>query len=317
MINLITGLVKVQKIVQKTCKLGRTVLDITMEILVVTAARPDEQTLNPGINYYTQKAHIVDPFVGNDGLTYYRVAYITDIYGRTLPMPVDGIVNSLSVKLPVDASKLGSTNPKQQLFYNRDSTDQLTAIGFVDISDKDGLNAVGRIPLGTGVYGKYFFNDLEAVQDILPGESVYRIDASDCYTLVDGAHGDLLILASIFTNRHINEALRNRGTTISQEQLEHLTTLWKMVFARTSEAHKIGEVELGQVITSYISTYYINQYHSVDNRPLQLLPINAILEHVGYHGIFSTDSYNNSRDRGCVSYNISQATAYRVGNAQY
>lgn len=287
-----------------------------MDVLVVSLAKSNEQSLNPGINHYTQWGRLNSQFKGNDNVDYGNVTVMTDIYGRTLSVPIDSIVSSSSLRFPSLTLARVRSDADIKEFYHRDQTDQLTADGFVDIGDDNGLLTVGRIPLGTGIYGKYFASEADATKDVLAGEAIYRIDASECYTLIDGAHGDLLALASIFTNRYVAEALRNGNTTISTEELKQLDNLWYMVFAQTREEDKIDQ-QVRSVLNIYIAKYQQTSYLNIDARPVQLLPVNAILAKIGYQGIFATDSYNNSRDRGCVSYNINQATNYRVGHAQY
>jgi len=291
-----------------------------MEVLVVTPARPEAQSLHPGINYYTQRAHLVERFVGDDGQQYYKVALLTDIYGRIFTMPLQSIVRLSSIKFLDAAARNANTTNNETVtshFYHRDRANRMTATGFVDTGDPEGLVNVGRIPLGSGIYGKYFPDDVQATGEILPEESIYRMIATDCYNLIDGPHGDSLVLSSLTTNRYIMVALQQQKSQITTDQLNHLLTLWRMVFARSGEENKITTELLSTVVATYITNYHEILYIDDDNHYLQLQPINALLGSLGYQGIFASDSYNNGRDRGCVLFDVSIADDYRVGHAQY
>ena len=289
-----------------------------MNVLVVSPATPNEQTLQPGINSYTQLATLIASYRGQDNVDYCNINFITDIYGRVLSYPVASTVTRSSVKVPEDdLVALEIISGIEKVFYHRDQPQQLTAEGFVDTTVNTGLLTVGNIPLGTGIYGKYFRTEVDATQDILPSEAIYRIDATGCYPLIDGAHGDLLTYSSLTTNRYVAAAMLAGVRALDEQQLGHLTTLWKMVMSRTNEADKVVTHELAQVLSDYILNHNSTTYISTDLRPLQVLPINAILDKLGYQGIFAVDSYNNIRDRGCVTYNLSEANNYRIGHAQY
>lgn len=283
-----------------------------MDILVVTPATANEQSLTPGINHYTQLATLISTFKQKDNLTYARINYITNIDGRALNYPVFAIVKEDSIRYPVPP-----TTVVNEVFYSRRKNSQLAATGFVDLTDHNGLINSSRIPLGTGIYGKFFQSQEDAIQGMLPDESVYQIDSTGSYQLVDAAHGDLLTLASIWTNRYLTHSLLLNQTEVSDSVLGHLTNLWRMVFLRTQEGSKVTPEILSDIFTNYLTNYDNNAYISPDLIPLQILPINHIMERLGYSGIFAKDNYNNSRDRGCVSYKIDEASIYLVGHAQY
>jgi hypothetical protein len=307
-----------------------------MEVLVQSPARAEDQSLHPGINHYTQLAYLVRKVRGQDGRAYAMVNYRTDIYGRALAHAVEGLVYEEWIKYyPHQESR---PLPIGTVFYHRDKAYELAARGFVDSSNPNGLVLVGRIPLGTGVYGKYFSNLAEATKNILENETIYQMDARGCYPILDAGHGDALTLASLYTNLYLNdlvnwnynnsdmestqrepvEGINPLVLTLSAEQLDQLFTLWSIVFLRTGDAGRTTKEGFQAISEEYLVQYHQNTYvNAGESTPLQLLPINSILAVLGYRGIYAVDSYNNSRDRGCVAFDLKDVTKYNIGNAQY
>ena len=293
---------------------------------MVTPAVSEQQTLHPGINHYTQLAHLVSEQLGLDGSWYSTVRYLTDVYGRKLTVPVEGVVKSSELHR-IAGSRPAPRDQGQMTFYRRDPAGTLVAEGFVDTTDDRGLVNVGRIPLGTGVYGKYTTEE-GSIRGILPNQTVYRMDGSHCYQLINGPHGDLLTLASIFTNIYLSDAVAaNTAESSAQEglisvtadELMQLTTLWWMTLVQTGDGEGMTTEWMDHILREYLAGYWTTALSSADVelRPVQRQPINLILGALGYAGIFATDSYNNSRDRGCVSYELDGVTSYRIAHGQF
>jgi len=57
-----------------------------------------------------------------------------------------------------------------------------------------------------------------------------------------------------------------------------------------------------------------NAYDSLSLAPLYVLPINHIMQYLGYTGIIADDVFDNGWDRGCVCYDIPDADIQIMGD---
>jgi len=199
------------------------------------------------------------------------------------------------------------------------------------------LESTSRTALGSGVYGRYI-SDVNNLQLYItdPDQSVYTIDCSAAYPIQDKPHGESLTVASLNTNRFMdqfilalrsvitqhkqidNSAVLNMAQSlINSNDTTHLFVLWNIVFHRTQDY--IDKQTLDQLLAVYAVRYLteINLYDTVSGEPIQELPVNNILSHLGYDGVIASDTYNNKWNRGCVSYNYSQAIIIRGEDARY
>lgn len=191
------------------------------------------------------------------------------------------------------------------------------------------LESTSRSALGSGIYGRYVNNpsNVDALRNA-PDQEVYEIDCSSAYPLQDKEHGESLTVASLNTNRYLDrilESLReaeeiNFATVLGQIKLNEsptLFTLWNIVLYRTFDS--LSRDELNEILAQYVVDYLTGSSlrDTVNGEPLQELPINRILQRLGYDGVIASDPYNNGWNRGCVSYNYSQAQVIQGEFARY
>jgi hypothetical protein len=231
-------------------------------------------------------------------------------------------VANLLVPQRRSASDIVFYQPAQQIMSNNIEY-QLTASGFLFKDNHNSpLRLTTSVGYGSGIYGRHR----------LPAEmmqSAYMVDGTSCYPLIDQAHGDSLTNASLQTNYYTDrliEAYRavpepeafEVQQTIDQYPLDNLVTLWGIVMQRSSD-YIMTKQELSSALRDYVLRYLqeTELLDSMTGQPLAELPINAIMRSIGYDGVVAADSYNNSKYRGCVSYDYQEAELAFGGRASY
>lgn len=183
--------------------------------------------------------------------------------------------------------------------------------------------------LGSGIYGQFIKNEASLSRyQASPTQDVYRIDVPAAYLLQDREHGDSLTIASLHTNRYLDDLIRilrsENRTSMAEIQasfqpgsLESLLRLWNIVFYRTNQF--ISMEWFRETLIQYLFQYQ-NQKELQDTltgAPIQELPINLILRRLGHDGILGDDYHSNKWNRGCVSFNYEQATILQGNRAAY
>lgn len=191
------------------------------------------------------------------------------------------------------------------------------------------LSSTTRNGLGSGIYGVYIKNpdDIERMKSS-PEQTVYEIECPDAYILQDKEHGDSITVASLHTNRYLEEIIQfarfnlNKSYEdilqfIRSEPIDHLVTLWNIVFYRTME--HINKNILESILAEYVVKYFTDDsiIDSINGDILQEQPINFIMRELGHDSIIANDVYNNGWNRGCVNYNYTYADIIQSGNAPY
>lgn len=301
----------------------------------------DIYSSHPDVHCITYIAKIISQ---NDDDTY-DVILLTDELGNTVEN-----INPVTISHDVIVSyrPVHDIQPKFFYYFSELQSETINADRFVMKQYDDykqillptlSLTQTTRIPFGSGIYGKYVAND-NNLDDLTidENEQIYRIDANDCYLIQDQAHGDSVILASLHTNRYLDDvflsiqAQPNKETMdvdsliIDAENLNikapnikisSLITLWNIALARTND--NISENQFLQILHNYVVDFLTQTTlrDAITNEFLSPLPINYILNDLGYHGILASDSTNNGWDRGCVSYDLELVQDLRGGIERY
>jgi len=191
------------------------------------------------------------------------------------------------------------------------------------------LESTSRSALGSGIYGRYV-QDINEIPTLLtePNQSVYLIEIPNAYIIQDKEHGESITIASLNTNRYMDRIIQllreSDNPTFEAAKLfihinEHpsLLILWNIVFYRTQEM--IDQDWLENILAQYAVNYLKNNnlLDSLNGNFINELPINNIMRELGYDGLLASDPYNNGWDRGCVSYNYSQASIIQGETARY
>jgi len=191
------------------------------------------------------------------------------------------------------------------------------------------LESTSRSALGSGIYGRYVQN-FDDIPSLLtdPSQSVYIIDVPNAYIVQDKEHGESITIASLNTNRYLDRIIESlRGDPVINLDIIHeririnespnLFTLWNIVLYRTEDI--ITKEQLEEIMSQYVLKYLTDASltDSINEEFLQELPINDIMQMLGYDGILASDVYNNGWDRGCVSYNYAQANIIQGETARY
>jgi len=219
------------------------------------------------------------------------------------------------------ASLINSFDPDGEIQY------PLAASNFVikNKTDKP-LQSTSRSALGSGINGIYL-TDESIIPSLLTNNTqiTYQIICQNPYLVQDKEHGESITVASLHTNRYLDRVIPfiqgdksiDPLSIIRMNSIQNITTLWNIVFYRTGQF--INQDWLENILVNYINRY-INDSNLIDGINgdiLQELPINDILKGLGYDGIIGDDSYTNSWDRGCVSFNYKEAVFLQGGIARY
>ena len=277
-----------------------------------------------------------------DLIQWYELELVTDSEGDKLNIPQPLVV---SVNNIVSNRSMRDIQPRQ--FYNfatltnsldprtlqpdYEGTEEiqypLSATSFV-IKDsiERPLELTSRSALGSGIYGMYL-PDESIIPSLLTDQNqiTYRIACPNAYIIQDKEHGESITVASINTNRYLDRIIPALSadnsldalSLIQMNSIQNLTTLWNIVFYRTEQF--ITQEWLERVLTSYVIRYISDHslVDSINGDSIQELPINDIMLGLGYEGILADDVYNNGWNRGCVSYNYSQANIIQGDTARY
>jgi hypothetical protein len=191
------------------------------------------------------------------------------------------------------------------------------------------LESTSRTALGSGIYGRYI-SDRNEIPTLLTesNQSVYLIDCPNAYIIQDKEHGESITIASLNTNRYLdriiqslreytNPSLEIVQFTLHINESPILLTLWNIVLYRTQEM--ITQEWLENILLRYIIDYFGNNnlVDSINGDIINELPINYIMKGLGYDALIASDPYNNGWNRGCVSYNYSQAIIIQGETARY
>lgn len=270
----------------------------------------------------------------SDDILWYDLILETDSDGDTLsnPSPI-----TVSADMVLKERPFHDIQPRHMYhFAPLTSSSNIEARSFVIKGNLTRpLESTTRSGLGSGIYGRYIENS-DNIQTFIsdPNQSVYLIECPNAYPIQDKEHGESLTIASINTNRYLDRIIQtlrgiskssdtdqdNYNTALELIRINHSPTLlrlWNIVFYRTGDI--ITKDWLDDILAKYVSKYLEDTtlIDSVNGSLLQELPINDIMMKLGYDGIIASDMYNNGWDRGCVSYNYSQANIIRGETARY
>lgn len=181
-----------------------------------------------------------------------------------------------------------------EVLYQYTQKDGLTASCYVDKSRK--LNEVTRANLGSGIYG--------IIDPDINSDHLHPIPfkVSNYLSLQDVAHSESLTIASHFTNSKLQSVLDGYDVDVT-----NLYELWNIVLERVERS--ISQEALTNILEDYIEDYQVKE--------LIELPINYILQRLGYQGIVGVDEYDNSWTRQCVSFDTSNAKYQEKSRAAY
>lgn len=288
-------------------------------------------------NGITHIARIVRSYILND-ILWYDIVLVTDAEGYEIEGSRDA--NNNERKITVSGDRV-LTNRSMRDIYPK----EMYYFAPIDISDgieypiiannfvikkntENPLEKTSRSALGSGIYGRYIQDPADIGSFLVDSnQSVYKIDCPNAYTVQDEEHGESITTASLNTNRYLDnviQALRGNNITDINDALvfidnnsHNLVTLWNIVFYRTHEI--INKDKLDYILAEYAIRYLTDDYlvDSVNGEILHQLPINDIMREFGYDGLLASDIYNNGWNRGCVSYNYSQATIIQGNTAKY
>lgn len=267
-----------------------------------------------------------------DGELWYDVLLITEADGDKLNIPTPVTISGNNI---LSNRVFHDINPRDIYHFatlplSGDIQYAIQARGFV-IKNKEikPIEKTSRSALGSGIYGLYIsnVNNIDKFKTD-PKQYVSRINCPYAYPIQDKEHGDSVTVASLQTNRYLDSVIRalRDGEFISFEiaskfikdnERSRLLTLWNMVFYRTNDY--IESDKLDQILANYVVKYLTDNSitDSLNGSSLQELPINDIMLSLGYDGIIANDIYNNGWDRGCVSFQYSQAAVIQGENALY
>ena len=274
----------------------------------------------------------------SDDRVWYEIQLVTDQDGdritslESMTVPGDRIVSDRSFR---DIEPRQFYNFSTMVSYTNQTDIQypLQAISFVIKDNVDRpLEITSRSGLGSGIYGLYVRNESD-IPNLRtdPSQVVNKIDCPNAYPIQDKEHGDSITVASLHTNRYLDriiQALRFNGPhenlnidnaleLIRMNSITNLVTLWNIVFYRTQDI--LTQDWLEQTLADYVVRYLQDDslQDTINGNSIQELPINDIMTGMGYEGLIADDSYNNGWNRGCVSYNYSQATILQGSIARY
>lgn len=259
----------------------------------------------------THVAKVIRQHLDGDHVRF-ELRLLTDAFGDEVMSP-----NTITVTAEKVVSNLSYREISPKQMYQ--DSEKLTARGFVTKNRDNALINTSRSGLGSGIYG-YYRNAADSVI------GSFVIDCPNAYSVQDTAHGESITVASLHTNRYLDRVITAAKTLtdISSEKVAqiirsnnvaNLTTLWNIVLYRTLDT--ITQDTLEEILTNYVTGYLMNvenSYDSLSLAPLYVLPINHIMQYLGYTGIIADDIFGNGWDRGCVCYDIPDADIQTVGD---
>lgn len=202
----------------------------------------------------------------------------------------------------------------------------LLATNFVDTNIVDHpLQSASRFALGSGIVGNYCSN-WHLARALAVNSEPYTVFCAQPFIVQDKAHCQSITNASIQTNAYLEHFLAElqfneySSSAIRKDlHVGHLCQLWNIVFGRSKEAHHVTEKALRKVFARYLLDYWsVQSFLDEDsNNVLRPLPINYLMEYLGYDSLLSNDSYSNGWERGSVHYNLAFAESYVAGRKYY
>lgn len=293
------------------------------------------------VDGYTYIARSIRDYIIDDTL-WYDLLLETNSEGIRLPVPSPISVSGDSI---VSDRSFHDISPRKMYHFA-----PLTYSSSVDLPEQarsfviksriiKPLELTSRSALGSGIYGRYIMNENSVKSYTTNSEqAVYVIECPNAYPLQDKEHGESLTVASLTTNRYVDqiiqafrsvingnnnelmdpvENLNIARSIIKSNESPNLVTLWNFVFYRTQDS--IIQEWLEELLAQYVSNYFSTTtlVDSLNGEPLQELPINDIMKGLGYDGIIASDIHNNRWNRGCVSYNYTSSTMIQGGEARY
>lgn len=175
------------------------------------------------------------------------------------------------------------------------------------------LNYTTSSGFGSGIHGIYVNDYREIEKYVLSDDDIiYQIDCQNPYVVQDYEHGNSLTIASLQTNRYIDNILNYLTsyneilTYISNFPFDNIVRLWNMTFLR-SKSEFIDHQFLKDIFVQYITDYFTPSklFDSYTKEPLIVQPINYILTALGYDGIIF--DHNIGWDKYCVSFDLQEA----------
>jgi hypothetical protein len=206
----------------------------------------------------------------------------------------------------------------------------IKATNFALIENDDApLAKTSNAGLGSGIYGQYIKDEATLARYRAdPRQDIYQIDIPAAYLVQDKEHGDSLTVASLRTNRYLDDLIRRIQSDkvsgadqiralIQTTNLDPIVRLWNIVLWRSEGM--ITREWFQETLIEYIIRYQgsENLTDSLTGAPIRELPINLILRRLGYEGILGSDYHSNKWNRGCVSYNYEQAAMLQGNRAAY
>lgn len=192
---------------------------------------------------------------------------------------------------------------------------------------KDPVQNTSRSAFGTGIYGFYIDdkninNYYDNIQSNNTYQEVNKIQCSRPYFVQDLEHSESLTVASITTSRYIDFLLAHfedeAEDLVSKSSHLNIVNLWNIVFYRTN--NYLSENDFTNLMINYINDYHDPNLHykdSITNKPLFVLPINYIMNHMGFDSIIGSDNHTNAWYSGCVNFNFEKSNVYNSGKALY
>lgn len=258
-------------------------------------------------------------------------------------------------KISVSCGKIVSERPvkslKENSFYHVLDTDNLIqATNFVIKGNLDKpFDSVSNSALGSGIYGisTELMNKFQGSYDI---NSFVKIECNSPYIVQDKEHGESITLASVNTNRYLDRIIQgiypivknddlsynnviqyirkndldivpseDENYSVSLPNLTNISVLWSIVFMRTNgELIIIPNEWFEDVLTKYLLDYLTNDIpDSTNDDKLFVLPINYIMNRLGFDSLLADDIFNNGWNRGCVSYLYYNSNLIRGGTPRY
>lgn len=246
---------------------------------------------------------------------WYEISLLTDSNGNTL-----NSTDKILIQNIISFRKY-RTIKNRKLYY---LGDEIIATTFANnkIGNKNPLESASRSALGSGVYGLNLSNISDAKSLSIDNKMIYELDMLKTYDIQDKEHGESITIASLLTNRYLDKIISNNDTVnisevIKNDNIENLVILWNIVFFRSKRYMSYEKLE--NILSNYLKRYFTTHglVDKRDNTPLIALPINYIMEEMGYTGLIADDLYNNGWDRGCVSYIFNKFDILSEGKAFY
>lgn len=255
----------------------------------------------------------------NNGEKWYEITLLTDSNGKEIAdnsiilIPESYIIKrkpkTISPKvIYVDEENLVAKNFVIKSGSNINIADNET----VHDTKIGAITSTSRNGLGSGIYGLY------------GNKNKFKIDMKDAYIIQDQINGEAITKASLETNRYLDNIIKENKNIndynialklIENDDIGYLVTLWNIVFYFSGEV--ITRVVLEDILAGYLIKYYQNDLFDREDNAIIEMPVNFIMINIGYTGVIGNDIFNNSWDRGCVSYQYDQAIKLIGNRAPY